>query len=218
MIATPGTVGGVAQLGERTVRIRKVESSILFVSTKKPHTAFAVCGFFAVDFVDRTLEKAVAFSQVLRRETRTIAILAQNRSSDPLRLHQNKKGHPCGDPFCFYAEMYGPNSGKSGSFFTGLRRETWTIAILAQNRSSDPLWHCFILTNLRHIDIINGVVNLFAGLAQLVEQLICNQQVGGSSPSTSSKRKSVLVRGRIFVCICVRKDTTTFCNAVANII
>ena len=27
----------------------------------------------------------------------------------------------------------------------------------------------------------------FAGVAQLVEQLICNQQVGGSSPSTSSK-------------------------------
>ena len=27
------TYGGVAQLGERTVRIRKVESSILFVST-----------------------------------------------------------------------------------------------------------------------------------------------------------------------------------------
>ncbi len=27
--------GGVAQLGERTVRIRKVESSILFVSTNK---------------------------------------------------------------------------------------------------------------------------------------------------------------------------------------
>ena len=28
--------------------------------------------------------------------------------------------------------------------------------------------------------------NKFAGVAQLVEQLICNQQVGGSSPSTSS--------------------------------
>ena len=27
---------------------------------------------------------------------------------------------------------------------------------------------------------------LYAGVAQLVEQLICNQQVGGSSPSTSS--------------------------------
>ena len=27
---------------------------------------------------------------------------------------------------------------------------------------------------------------LFAGIAQSVEQLICNQQVGGSSPSTSS--------------------------------
>ena len=29
-------------------------------------------------------------------------------------------------------------------------------------------------------------INCFAGVAQLVEQLICNQQVGGSSPSTSS--------------------------------
>ena len=27
----------------------------------------------------------------------------------------------------------------------------------------------------------------YAGIAQSVEQLICNQQVGGSSPSTSSK-------------------------------
>ena len=31
--AASGLFGGVAQLGERTVRIRKVESSILFVST-----------------------------------------------------------------------------------------------------------------------------------------------------------------------------------------
>ena len=30
------------------------------------------------------------------------------------------------------------------------------------------------------------LVNKYAGVAQLVEQLICNQQVGGSSPSTSS--------------------------------
>ncbi len=32
--------------------------------------------------------------------------------------------------------------------------------------------------------IIRALKN--AGVAQLVEQLICNQQVGGSSPSTSS--------------------------------
>ena len=32
----------------------------------------------------------------------------------------------------------------------------------------------------------SGVV-INAGVAQSVEQLICNQQVGGSSPSTSSK-------------------------------
>ena len=33
---------------------------------------------------------------------------------------------------------------------------------------------------------------IHAGVAQLVEQLICNQQVGGSSPSTSSTLKSFL--------------------------
>ena len=42
--------GGVAQLGERTVRIRKVESSILFVSTNKNppwfcHDGFLLCYF-----------------------------------------------------------------------------------------------------------------------------------------------------------------------------
>ena len=32
--------------------------------------------------------------------------------------------------------------------------------------------------------------NIFAGIAQLVVQLICNQQVGGSDPSTSAKNPS----------------------------
>ena len=31
------------------------------------------------------------------------------------------------------------------------------------------------------------LMHKYAGIAQSVEQLICNQQVGGSSPSTSSK-------------------------------
>ena len=34
-----------------------------------------------------------------------------------------------------------------------------------------------------------------AGVAQLVEQLICNQQVGGSSPSTSSSIFNESVNG-----------------------
>ena len=38
------------------------------------------------------------------------------------------------------------------------------------------------------IDIVSSTDQAIqAGVAQLVEQLICNQQVGGSSPSTSSK-------------------------------
>ncbi len=46
------------------------------------------------------------------------------------------------------------------------------------------------LTNGGTRDILNKslkrVCVQYAGVAQLVEQLICNQQVGGSSPSTSS--------------------------------
>ena len=40
--------------------------------------------------------------------------------------------------------------------------------------------------------IITCVTEKLAGVAQLVEQLICNQQVGGSSPSTSSSKRNEL--------------------------
>ena len=40
--------GDVAQLGERTVRIRKVESSILFVSTKKVAKLKGLATFFII--------------------------------------------------------------------------------------------------------------------------------------------------------------------------
>ena len=43
---------------------------------------------------------------------------------------------------------------------------------------------CFILTNIDWHYIINRLTH--AGIAQLVEQLICNQQVVGSSPIASS--------------------------------
>ena len=46
-----------------------------------------------------------------------------------------------------------------------------------------------VLTNPRlSANIIFAVMGwrCYAGVAQLVEQLICNQQVGGSNPSTSS--------------------------------
>ena len=43
------------------------------------------------------------------------------------------------------------------------------------------------LTNRNHRAIIVSLLSeRDAGVAQLVEQLICNQQVGGSNPSTSS--------------------------------
>ena len=89
-----GSFGGVAQLGERTVRIRKVESSILFVSTKKNKDTFRVSLFFFMQKgMERTLEKATAFSQVLRAAGWISRTWAQNRSSDPLRLHQKEQGH-----------------------------------------------------------------------------------------------------------------------------
>ena len=40
------------------------------------------------------------------------------------------------------------------------------------------------------------VINLFyASIAQLVEQLICNQLVVGSSPSAGSKKKYIMMGG-----------------------
>ena len=44
-----------------------------------------------------------------------------------------------------------------------------------------------LLTKAAVFDIISLADERNAGVAQLVEQLICNQQVGGSNPSTSSK-------------------------------
>ncbi len=49
------------------------------------------------------------------------------------------------------------------------------------------------LTKLFHRVIL--IRHFRAGVAQLVEQLICNQQVGGSSPSTSSNKRPALNAG-----------------------
>jgi hypothetical protein len=40
---------------------------------------------------------------------------------------------------------------------------------------------------------VSGTKTIYAGVAQQVEQLTCNQQVGGSIPSTSSKEKTLVV-------------------------
>ena len=51
------------------------------------------------------------------------------------------------------------------------------------------------------VDMCYNNYRCSAGVAQLVEQLICNQQVGGSSPSTSSKPR----RNSIWGCSRVAK-------------
>ena len=51
---------------------------------------------------------------------------------------------------------------------------------------------------IKKVDERNGKTKTEnAGVAQLVEQLICNQQVGGSSPSTSSNLSAKV--GRVFM-------------------
>ncbi len=51
---------------------------------------------------------------------------------------------------------------------------------------------------------------IFAGVAQLVEQLIRNQQVAGSSPATSSKKSPKIIDFRRFLIAKVAK--TDFCK------
>ena len=61
-------------------------------------------------------------------------------------------------------------------------------AIVLNSHQKNSFYCKKVLTN----DLCYGILSerqKFAGVAQLVEQLICNQQVGGSSPSTSSKNK-----------------------------
>ncbi len=54
-----------------------------------------------------------------------------------------------------------------------------------------------VLTKVYFYDNIGKLtVQRVAGVAQLVEQLICNQQVGGSSPSTSSTLSKLGKYGR----------------------
>ena len=55
------TVGGVAQLGERTVRIRKVKSSILSVSTKSPGCLY-IRDFFIEEVYGIIYWKAISLS------------------------------------------------------------------------------------------------------------------------------------------------------------
>ena len=43
------------------------------------------------------------------------------------------------------------------------------------------------------VQVHSEAPDLLAGVAQLAEQLICNQQVAGSSPITSSIDKSILL-------------------------
>ncbi len=54
------------------------------------------------------------------------------------------------------------------------------------------------------------ILIFYAGVAQLVEQLICNQQVGGSSPSTSSIVLFYKISGRI-----PERPKGTDCKSVA---
>ena len=49
-------------------------------------------------------------------------------------------------------------------------------------------------TSLARVGCESGKA-VWAGVAQLVEHLICNQRVGGSNPFVSSKNKSVPVPG-----------------------
>ena len=53
-----------------------------------------------------------------------------------------------------------------------------------------------------------------AGVAQLVEQLICNQQVAGSSPATSSINRAgfrlVILRG-LFLCFLYKNSSALLC-------
>ena len=65
---------------------------------------------------------------------------------------------------------------------TGQRK--WEFSSAGRASALQAGCHRFEPCNSHHF--LNNVLKYDAGVAQLVEQLICNQQVAGSSPITSS--------------------------------
>ena len=82
--------GGVAQLGERTVRIRKVAGSIPVISTKSKRTPHSWCPFaFAVDYAERTPKRRQPFHKVLRGTAYDKHHLGAKPEFDPLAFLNN---------------------------------------------------------------------------------------------------------------------------------
>ena len=68
-----------------------------------------------------------------------------------------------------------------------LLRPVWPFAI-TRSSSASAARMLHLQTTVKRLDVSLKIA-VFAGIAQLVEQLICNQQVAGSSPVASSIRQ-----------------------------
>ena len=66
-----------------------------------------------------------------------------------------------------------------------------------------------------YIGEVGGSYKFIAGVAQLVEQLICNQQVAGSSPIASSKNPEE-IRGFLFLNLIVVEHPDCIGKACPN--
>src|SRR5439155_19783014 len=66
-----------------------------------------------------------------------------------------------------------------------LLRPVWAFAI-TRSSSASAARMLHLQTTVKRLDVSLKIA-VFAGIAQLVEQLICNQQVAGSSPVASSR-------------------------------
>ena len=70
-------------------------------------------------------------------------------------------------------------------------QKTWRLSSAGRASALQAGCHRFEPCNSHHF--LNNVLKYDAGVAQLVEQLICNQQVAGSSPITSSTNRDKLL-------------------------
>ena len=70
-------------------------------------------------------------------------------------------------------------------------QKVWEFSSAGRASALQAGCHRFEPCNSHHF--LNNVLKYDAGVAQLVEQLICNQQVAGSSPITSSTNRDKLL-------------------------
>ena len=124
-------------------------------------------------------EWTVNFSEIYKSITRPVLF---NRSREENKQIKNYFGRS------FYKGLFMWKTSQEGRIVVRLGKVDEMATVRINSINCGTVWTAPYEVDIT--DALRYVSGTPAGIAQLVEQLICNQQVGGSSPSTGSTQKA----------------------------